>query len=511
MSLLSGKTEARQLPVMAAHLAGGFGALIALLIGLAWTPGLLEKSFWPTILLVGIDSFATVWYVVWAYGLGLPLLLHLGYHLMLNVAVLNLWGILGGGAGVILNPIQLIRVAPERFQLLAITVVIALLLADSVTRMERMLQNLWRKAEARFRQTQNYTYQPGQGVVLDEVEKLDLTPNLVEWKSLRFKVVGLLALGLFCLNCRVPRLVGLEPVFPAAILLLATFTGLLLLTRGYYDYQRAVWKSEGLEPDVSTSVLWQKWTLGLGLAALLLTAPLPAFPPLGSILGDRFIHSMENQSNYPNRFETDRTPNNSHARQFPRKSEGDPVSLAYFLVMVLVCLGGTGLIAVAVLVGAGYLLYKSAAGEAKKWRGLPRFLVRCYLKWRGFWAHTRERLQARRGRLREMDREERRVAGMQAKKAHYTWGRGTRAVVRRGYFRLISLARKQGLPWRDSQAPREMAEQLAQMLPDEPGKVAQLTETYLRARYGADELPAEEVPAFERLRKALAAKLQGRS
>lgn len=502
--------EPRIIPLHAAVLAGVFGALIAGLICLGWSPGLLQSVWGASLSLIAVESLATVLYGVWAYGRKWPFAVHLGVHWLLNTLVLNLWGLADGGSGWYFNPVQWLHVYPAQLAIMATTWIIALILADSVTRIQQMLHNVSRQVEHQRLQEKTHSYQLGEGVVLDEAEKINLLPNQTEWRSLRFKIAALLTVGLFSLICRPEKGVVLTPFFPGAVLGLAVIGGILLLTRGYFDTQRAVWQSEGLEPEATMAGLWQHWTLGLFLAALLLTAWIPAFPPVGSYWGERLVHSMENQPNFTQQPQGNETAPGQRDESLPaQEPKANAASVVYLLLLLAIYYGTLGLLIGGGVILAGYLLYRFGTAEQQKWRGLPGLIVGCYLGWREFWRKLRSRLQVK-GRRTAKTTDQAAIPAIreQRKPARDVWGSGVRAQIRRGYVGLFKQAQGRGVTWQASHTPAELANCLAGALPEEGQAVSELTEAYYRARYGPTEPAVEQVKTFEQLRQEVARRLE---
>ncbi len=347
-----------------------------------------------------------------------------------------------------------------------------------------------------------------------EEKVVDLTFWIIYWRNLQRAVYALLGIGVVGLALS-PHLAGPLLLLPSAtgriLLWLLTGGGLLLLMEGYYCYKQAFWHMEGLELNRS---LCKEWRIGTGKILLFLSILTWLLPGDCSAVGWRgllwIFYSFASSSSKPVVQEIERPLEVSSSPQgeIAPLSDGQPelfvqiLSFVYFLLSILL----TTMIVGACFALIGFLLYRLVEGEIHKLRGLPKTLVRFYLFLRRLWQKRRRktRLPAEEGWSCPAADPTNRA---RKRKKVFTWGRGPRALIRRGYYRLLYKARQQGLPWQASQTPEEIGLALTAMLPEEGEAVKLVTTGYQEARYGPVDPPREKLLRFERWRRILQKRL----
>lgn len=343
-------------------------------------------------------------------------------------------------------------------------------------------------------------------------DTVDLTFWNLNWRGLQICTCALLGIGVFVLALAShPTAIELSWSLALGRLLLWFFscTGLALLAAGNYCYKRAYWHTEGLALEASLRREW-RWQTGKILVLLsILAGLLPAnFRAVGwrvvlwlvnrsSALPETRGQGMEVMLPNPALFPPDPLV---AAEVTPSLGEKILLWLTFVVFLILGMMIGS-----AVLVFVGYLLHRSLVGQLDSLRGLPKVLVRFYLFFRRL-AQRRQKTDGCRVLLSPLEGEA--TKGTGRRKPFYHWGRGSRALIRRGYYRLLMKARQQGLPWHASQTPAEIGQALTAMLAEETEAVQAVTVGYQEARYGPMDPPQEQVRRFERWRRALEKRLE---
>jgi hypothetical protein len=337
-----------------------------------------------------------------------------------------------------------------------------------------------------------------------------------DWQIWRLVIILLMGISILFFSVQFPVMRATTELRRIMIGLFFTeaAAGLLLLTAGFFYYKRACWKVEGVEPDPGFKTIWyQAFAILFGGMALfcgiipadygrpdewwarLLT--LISRNPTGP------VPKVVNQINWIEKgmFQYSHINTTSPSMQWIVKIIFI-IAIGIPLLLVLIC----------IFVLAGYLCarwYPSFAGELDHLRGLPKVLIKFYLYWMNLWQSWRSRIGA--GGKRKKEDTEIDYAGNSPsgkKNIAHSWGRGPQAIIRRGYYRMVDMARSRGFGWQPSQTPQDIATGLNGLLPDEEKAIREITVNYQQARYGPSEPPPEKVLLFERLRRTLERQLR---
>lgn len=344
-------------------------------------------------------------------------------------------------------------------------------------------------------------------------DTLDLTFWVTSWRTFRFTVVALLGIGVVFLA--VPaNLTGQQYFVPTnlgkILLWLMTCCALALLAGGNYLYQRVFWLRDELKVAAFSPKEWQAQTaqtlLGLSVLAMLLPGNFQAMGwKVMRWIFQKVDSLLQKPAGYELNLESQTNPymsiNGSMAEGAEPGLFQQIVTLLYLLVMLIIAVS----IGAVILLFFGALLYRLCKGEIQKLRGLPRVLASLY-------AFVCQLWQTRRQRTATFGKDPLGQAGdvtasLPKRSKVYSWGRGTRALIRRGYCRLLRSARQQGLEWSASQTPEEIGLALGEMLPAETEAVRIVTIGYEEARYGPEDPPKEKLLHFDGFRRTLQKKL----
>jgi hypothetical protein len=344
-------------------------------------------------------------------------------------------------------------------------------------------------------------------------DTLDLTFWVTSWRTFRFTVATLLGIGVVSLA--VPaNLTGQQYFVPTnlgkILLWLMTCCALALLAGGNYLYQRVFWLRDGLKVAAFSPKEWQAQTgkilLGLSILAMLLPGNFQAMGwKVMRWIFQKVDSLLQKPAGYELNLESQTNPymsiNGSMAEGAEPGLFQQIVTLLYLLVMLIIAV----FIGAVILIFFGALLYRLCKGEIQKLRGLPRVLAHLYAFVRQLW-QTRRRRTANFGK--EVTDQEGGLAVSRSKGSKvFSWGSGTRALIRRGYCRLLKRAHQQGLRWSPSQTPEEIGLALGEMLREETEAVRIVTTSYEEARYGPEDPPKEKLLYFEDFRRTLQKKL----
>jgi hypothetical protein len=348
--------------------------------------------------------------------------------------------------------------------------------------------------------------------VFSENLHLSMGPWEQNWKSLRFGIFGAMIFSAISYIIGYSYLDLKRFALWAGILFwLQLGLGVWLILIGHFYYKRALWKSVDLTPDPQTKRVW-----GRGLAVWFgLGALISLLLPVNWRLNQWWlVQFLLNASKF---FwgDTPQTPPSQLTNNPITSSEMPPgdsnwikglFTLLYYGISFLVML--IGLLMVLTLIGG--LIHRFFTKEGERWKGLPKVLVKLYLFWREWWRGLRGRL----GRKNcsetvpgDTGTEELNDPAGKLKRGYF-FGRGPRAVIRRGYCRLIHSARLSGYAWRPEQTPQEIAQDLDSKLPESGEALREIADSYQQARYGPTPPSGGLARLFERLRREVQNRLR---
>lgn len=491
-SSLSGKYEKPAVSLKTAVLTALFVSSFMLAVVSSFFPFLMIPSPAAVFSLLFLVALVNAVYFLSVQELKIPFLLHLLFFTAGQWLFAAAWLRLAGVAG--LPEAFNFRVMLEKEKLRPVMTIITSVLSLSLTASGGRLQRI-PKVES----------SSGLRILWEETaNRVDVSSWEAEWQSCRAWIISLIIGGIVAGpagGLLLPeRNMDQQSRFWPAVL---AVTGLLLLTEFYFFYKRALWKAEGMVPDRELPRAWFRWAVLITGGAAGVSLLLPAgFPGLGRIiagLGQKIMDFLTRQSREPESF----LPPAGNGT-WDRLIEGEPglwEKIAGLLFFILIYLFLPFFVITCLLVFAGWLLFRLGRREIERWKGWRQALVRLFLFWRNLW--TRRRFQPQPRRKEELFPHIDWPNGRRKKRRRRFWGRGYRAVIRRGYFLLVDRARRQGLPWRSSQTPGEIADRLKEALPGEEKVVDELTGSYRLARYGPREPSRLLAKAFEDLRRAV--------
>lgn len=475
-------------------LAGLFFWLFMLLVTLLLPLDLYESHPVVTALLLLLLAVGGSFYPALPLFQALPVLLRVSLFLLLQGGALILWGRAGG-----VNPGELLFSGQSLAQASRWWIP-AVITWEGGKRLGRLFYGLQRRPS---RPVHIWSKQWEEKVV-------DMTFWINHWRDFQSAVGGLLGIGVmgFALSSHLTG--GMPPATGRILLWLFTLCGLLLLTEGNYCYQQAFWTMEGLKADSPLRKEWRSWTGVFLLSLSILNLLLPGDFQAVGFKGLRWLYQrLVSLWPEPVAPEVETEIPSASPWKIAAFSDGQPGLFTQILsILYLFFMGLLMALIIGVLLGLiGFFLYRSVAGEVHKLRGLPKTLTRFYLFLRRLWQKRLRKtglLGEGQSRL-ESDP----VSRGRKRKEILTWGRGSRALIRRGYYRLLSKARQQGLLWQASQTPEEIGTALTAMLPEAEEAVKHVTAVYQEARYGPVDPSREKLFSFERRRRVLEKGLSG--
>lgn len=437
-------------------------------------------------------------YLLSVQELNFPFLVHVLSFIGGQWLFAAVWLRLAGEAGLpeAFNPLVMMDNEKLRPAVIIITSILTILITAPAGRLQRIP-----KVES----------SSGLRIIWEETtNRVDMSSWVAGWQSCRAWVVSLIICGVFARpvgGLFLPeRKMDHQGRFLPVVLVV---TGLLLLTQFYFFYKRALWKVEGMETDRELKRAWLRWSVLVTGGAAGVSLLLPAgFPGLGRIIAglcQKIMDFFAGESRAPEIFippVADGTLNRVVDTQ-PGLLE-KIIGLLFFILIYLLfplfiftCLSAF----------VGWVLFCLGRGEIERWKGWRQTLVKFFLFWRNLW--TRLRFQPQTVREKEIFPNVSFPDRRRKKRKRRFWGRGYRAVIRRGYFLLVDQARRQGLYWQNSQTPGEIADRLKDVLPGEENAVEELTGSYRLARYGPREPSRLLAKAFEHLRRTVQKRLSG--
>lgn len=358
--------------------------------------------------------------------------------------------------------------------------------------------------------------------VKGDVSNSDLNYKLIliqwqrDWSTWRVVIVLLIGVSILFFGVQFPVMRATTELRTIMIGLFFTevATGLLLLAAGFFYYKRACWKVEGFEPDPGFKTIWcQALAIIFGGMALFCCI-VPADYGRSDEWWARLLTLMSKNSTGP-------APKVANQINWIEKgmlqySNINTTSPSMQLIVKIIFIIAIGipllLVLICIVVLTGYLctrLYPSFARELDHLKGLPKILIKCYLYWMNLWQSWRSRIET--AGKRKKDDTEIDYAGNSPsgkKNIAHSWGRGPQAIIRRGYYRIVDMARSRGFRWQPSQTPQDIALGLNRLISDEEQAIHEITTHYQQARYGLNEPPPEKVRLFERLRRTVERRLR---
>src|SRR5690554_6870392 len=492
--------EKPDVSITTAVLTAFFVSSFILLLVMAFFP--LLPAPYPAVVffLLLMVALVNVVYFLSVQELNLPFLVHVLFFTGGQWLFVAVWLWLTGEAGLpaAFNPLVMMKKERLRLFVTIITSILSMFIAAPAGRLQRIP-----RVES----------SSGRRIMWEETtNRVDISSWEAEWRSCRIWVIFLIICGIFVRplgGLFIPeRKMDHQAGFFWPVLLVVT--GLLLLTQFYFFYKRALWKGAGMEADRELKRTWLRWAVLITGGAAGVSLLLPAgFPGLGSIIAGFFQKMMgffAGESPAPEIF----TPP-VETGTLSRGVDTQPGLLDMIITFIfIICIYVIFplFILTCLLTIAGWILFRLGRGEIDRWKGLRKTLVKFFLFWRNLW--TRLRLQQRpQGKKGVFAANGGSADRRRKKRKRLFWGRGYRAVIRRGYFRLVYQARRQGLPWRNSQTPGEIAGRLKEALPGEENTIDELTGGYRLARYSPREPSRLLAKAFEHLRRAVQKRLSG--
>lgn len=346
--------------------------------------------------------------------------------------------------------------------------------------------------------------------------KVDLTPwekNWLDWRRLIILMLVITVLG-FTIGVKSLPVSRETSNLLTGLLFFQVLLGFILITIGFYFYRRAFWKVEGLAPGSGFKAIWRRGLTLLLAVPVLIGLILPAgFTRLDQWWPSSLVHWINRilGNLFPERVRTavpliNKLTHQYHLNNIQPNLLSRIIGLIFAVVLLVIFfIGFLGLLAI----GTGYLLdkLKVLAGDIKKLKGLPGLLIKFYLFWNKLWRQWRTKPFFRGGSSSGDSSNQAGNAKNDPKRKTHSWGRGSQAIIRRGYFRLIEIARSRGFYWCPAQTPRDIASGLTELLPDAEASITEITADYRQARYDRQEPSPEKVRLFEKLRRVLQRRL----
>lgn len=322
----------------------------------------------------------------------------------------------------------------------------------------------------------------------------------LHWRGTMASLVGAALLVVFIRSFSDKNLPSVD-VWTTVFLFCALALGTVLYAEGYLYMKRAVWTGESCAWTKGIFSLWRRWFLVLLGLLTIVCWVLPAnfhfsLDTSKKLFSEaRITHDLMQVSPNGDLPET----------AIPQESTFFEVvfGYAYLLghVVVFVVVGSMMIVSPFILLG---FLFHSL-GQYKS-RGLRGIFVGFFLFWRNLWRKIMGKLIEDQGLRYFAPGTDR-----QWREGHvYHWGHGASAIIRRGYFHLISEARTNGLVLIKQQTPEETGEKLQELMPEEKTAIGEITGAYHRARYGPSGITRELVTSFESIRWALQKRLKSR-
>ncbi len=500
----AGPGDLKNTPVGGAVLAGVFTAVTVFVFTVIFVPKLLIPSPVYTMLFLFGLAVIVAEYSIISHRLRLPFLLHMALFVILQWFGLwgRIWLVTGEIPPVFYPPFKTVAVHWEWFVTFTVLWLIILNFIGILARLSLIPESV--KTSAVFARWSTEL-------------KIDLVPWERAWRSWRLTIfltlmVTVLSVALGLTHLKTSKWL---PIITTGLIIIQWVMGWVLISLGYFCLKRAFWKTDNLVPDHQFRTVWLSGVTpllaGITVFGLVLPADFRAIDKWWLVsFADWFLKNFwKTPPDRPN-------PYSSLNRVAAGVTENTEPSLFIQIVQVIVMIL-TGLIVIAVpliiltllAVVIGYILSRTISNEVNRLKGLRGALIKIYLFWANLWRKRRRGRWPFFGRKEDGARADE-VAALEKGQRHkaHLWGRGSQAIIRRGYYRLIGIARGQGFHWHPAQTPLDIASELTRMLPDEKISINEVTADYQLARYGLAEPPAEKIRLFERIRRTIQRRLQ---
>lgn len=347
-------------------------------------------------------------------------------------------------------------------------------------------------------------------------EDVEYKPNLSlwekDWRTWRTMVLLLMFVAVLGFMIWFP-LTGSRAIQVGGLLFVQIILGFALIATGFFLYRRAFWQADGFAPDARFRRIWRRGTALLLFGPAIIGLILPgSFRKLDEWWLFRGLGRLLRKGN-PEGIGNPPALENLTERLDQSRNLMEPgllmTIMAYLLGVPVLILLVVGILLVFVL-SVVYLLdrLKLIPGEMVKLKGIRGLIIQLYLRWLKFWRRRRAK-----GFLRWRNRDTGRMGAAHGSKKTKSrqslgWGRGPKAMIRRGYFRFVGHARARGFRFNATLTPREIAAGLAPLLPGEENSLAEITKSYHEARYGPEEPEPERARLFEELRRMLQGRMR---
>jgi uncharacterized membrane protein YpjA len=337
-----------------------------------------------------------------------------------------------------------------------------------------------------------------------------------DWQAWRVVITALMAVSVLIFGVQFPVMHASQSLKRMMVVLFLgeVATGFMLLTGGFFYFKRACWKLEGVEPDSRIKPIWYQWFGvlfgGIGILSILIPADFGRYDEWWAQILTLLSKTHNTAPPAPLKSKDWVEPG---MLQYMNLNILNPMVKGAIKVIMIIAVAIPSLVLlITVLILLGYLctkLYPSFSREVENIRGLPKVLIKIYQYWLNRYRNWRDWIGAgAKNKLIDEAGVFEVFSDMEKFNQGHSWGRGTQAIIRRGYYRMVHLARSRGLHWQPTQTPQEIASGLNELIPDEGNAIREITSNYQQARYGQHEPPPEKVRLFERLRRGLENRLR---
>ncbi|HEX3048026.1 MAG TPA: DUF4129 domain-containing protein, partial [Bacillota bacterium] len=477
-------------------LTGIFSAVFTLSLMIVFTPQFFQTLLGPT--LAGIIGLVLIYstYAWMSRDLQLPFIFHLLVFLLFQwLGLFRTCLELGKFPAGMARPFLLIGKEPWWFAATLSGGLITFYLNSSLLFLQRFPKTL----------------SPNRREIFIENLHLSMGPWEQNWKSWRFGIFGAMIFSAISYMAGYGWLDLKRFALWAGILFwLQCGLGVWLILIGRFYYKRALWKSVALTPDPETKRVWSRGlAVWFGLGALI-----SLFLPVNWRFNQWWlVQFLLSPAKFLMGGDLEKPPqlsNNSITSSGMPPADSSWIKELFIFLYYAISFSAmlAGLLMVLTLIGG--IIHRFFAKEGERLKGLPKALVKLYLFWRDWWRGLTRGLGRRipSGSVPGDTGTEKLNDPAGKFKKGYSFGHGPRAVIRRGYYRLIHSARLNGYGWRPDQTPREIAQDLNLKLPESEEALTGITDSYQQARYGPKPPTGGLARLFERLRREVQNRLQ---